>query len=89
MQAKASGRSYAEQIIDQLPCNGGYSSSRPVRVTILAEKWGWRWRWGSEDAEDGFWYEFLVGDLHVLLKHIAVVKVKQCKQLNVIFNVNV
>ena len=25
------------------------------------------------DAEDGFWYEFLLGDLHVLLKHIAVV----------------
>ena len=47
MQAEASGRSYAEQIIDQLPCNGGYSSSTPVRVTIPAKKWGWRWRWGS------------------------------------------
>ena len=47
MQAEASGRSYAKQIIDQLPCNGGYSSSTPVRVTILADEWGWRWRWDS------------------------------------------
>ena len=45
MQAEASGRSYAEQIIDQLPCKGGYFFSTPVRVTILADEW--RWRWGS------------------------------------------
>ena len=47
MQAEASGRRHAKQIIDQLPCNGGYSSSTPVRVTILADEWGWRWSWGS------------------------------------------
>ena len=47
MQAEDLGRSYAKQIIDQLPCNGGYSSSTPVRVTILADEWGWRWRWDS------------------------------------------
>ena len=35
--------SYAKQIIDQLPCNGVYSSSTPVRVTILADEWGWKW----------------------------------------------
>ena len=35
MQAEASGRSYAEQIIHQLPYNG--------KVTILANKWRW-WR---------------------------------------------
>ena len=45
MQAEASGRSCAEQIIDQLPCNGGYSSSTPVRVTILEDEWGWSWSW--------------------------------------------
>ena len=50
MQAEASGRSYAKQIIDQLKCNGGYSSSTPVRVTILADEWGWRWRWDSWES---------------------------------------
>ena len=43
MQTEASGRSSAEQIIDQLLCNGGYSSSSPVRVTILENEWGWKW----------------------------------------------
>ena len=43
MQAEASGRRHAKQIIDQLPCNGGYSSSTPVRVTILADERGWNW----------------------------------------------
>ena len=40
---EASGKSYAERILNQLPCSGGYSSSNPVRVTILANEWGWRW----------------------------------------------
>ena len=44
------GRSCAEQIIDQLKCNGGYSSSTPVRVTILADEWEWKWRWDSWDS---------------------------------------
>ena len=43
MQAEASGRSYAKQIIDQLPCNGKYFFSNPFKVTFLANGWGWRW----------------------------------------------
>ena len=43
MQAKALVGSYTEQIISQLPCNGRYSSSNPVRITIMAMKWGWCW----------------------------------------------
>ena len=43
MQAKPLVGSYTEQIISQLPCYGRYSSSNPVRVTILAKKWGWCW----------------------------------------------
>ena len=48
MQAKGSAESYAEQIIHQLPCSGRNSSSNPVRVTILANKWP-GWLWGSLD----------------------------------------
>ena len=40
---EASAESYAEQIINQLPCNGRYSSSNPVRTTFLANKWGQGW----------------------------------------------
>ena len=40
---EASGKRYAEQILNQPPCSGGYSSSNPVRVTILANEWGRRW----------------------------------------------
>ena len=47
LQAEASGRSYAKQIIDQLPCNGKYSFSNPFKVTILANGWRGRWIWGS------------------------------------------
>ena len=43
MQATPSVGSYTEQIISQLPCNGRYSSRNPVRVTFLANKWGWCW----------------------------------------------
>ena len=39
----ASAKRYAEQISNQPPCSGGYSSSNPVRVTILANEWGRRW----------------------------------------------
>ena len=47
---QAEGRSYAEQIIDQLPCNGKYFFSNPFKVTILANGWGWRkgsWEFNS------------------------------------------
>ena len=40
---EASAESYAEQIINQLPCNGRYSSSNPVRAIFLANKWGQGW----------------------------------------------
>ena len=40
---EASGKRYAEQIVNQPPCSGGYSSSNPARVTILANEWGRRW----------------------------------------------
>ena len=40
---EASAESYAEQIINQLPCNGRYSSSNRVRATFLANKWGQGW----------------------------------------------
>nr|XP_058965602.1 uncharacterized protein LOC131792237 [Pocillopora verrucosa] len=43
MEAEALVGSYTEQIISQVPCNGRYSSSNPVRVTIVANKWGWCW----------------------------------------------
>ena len=70
MQAEDLGRSYAEQIIDQLPCNGGYSSSTPVRVTILADKWGWRWSWGSWE-----FYSILTKELSKQLAKFPCVKV--------------
>ena len=41
MQAEASARGYTEQITDQLPCNGEYSFGNPLKVTILANEWGW------------------------------------------------
>ena len=45
MQAKASARSYAEQIYNQLQCNGRYSSNITVKVAILADGWGcWSWQ---------------------------------------------
>ena len=48
MQAEATGRIYAEQITDQLPCNGKYSISNPLKVTILANEWGWgSWEFNS------------------------------------------
>ena len=40
---EASAESYAEQIINQLPCNGRYSSSNPVRAIFLANNWGQGW----------------------------------------------
>ena len=40
---EASAESYAEQIINQLPRNGRYSSSNPVRAIFLANKWGQGW----------------------------------------------
>ena len=40
---EASAESYAEQIINQLLCNGRYSSSNRVRATFLANKWGQGW----------------------------------------------
>ena len=43
MQAKASVRSYAIQVITQLPCYGIYSSSDPLRVTIPANFWECGW----------------------------------------------
>ena len=43
MQAEAVGRSYVKKIIDQLPCNGKYFFGNPLKVTILANGWGWRW----------------------------------------------
>ena len=48
MQAEASARGYAEQITDQLPCNGEYSFGNPLKVTILANEWGWgSWEFNS------------------------------------------
>ena len=47
MQAEASGRSYAKQIIDQLPCNGKYFFDNPLKATILANGWGWMWGSGG------------------------------------------
>ena len=70
MQAEGLGRSYAEQIIDQLPCNGGYSSSTPVRVTIPADKWGGRWSWGWWES-----YSILIKDLSKQLAKFPFVKV--------------
>ena len=40
---ETSTESYAEQIINQLSCNGRYSSSNPVRAIFLANKWGQGW----------------------------------------------
>ena len=49
MQAKASARSYAEQINNQLQCNGRYSSNITVKVAILAD--GWRyWSWQGSNV---------------------------------------
>ena len=70
MQAEDLGRSCAEQIIDQLRCNGGYSSSTPVRVTILADKWGWRWSWGSWE-----FYSIFTRELSKQLAKFPCVKV--------------
>ena len=70
MQAEGLGRIYAEEIIDQLPFNGGYSSSTPLRVTILADKWGWRWSWGLWE-----FYSILTRELSKQLAKLPCVKV--------------
>ena len=47
MQAKASARSYAEQINNQSQCNGRYSPNITIKVAILADGWGYRSWQGS------------------------------------------
>ena len=54
MQAEASGRNYAKQIIDQLQWNGKYFFSNPFKVTILANGWRGRWSWGSCESNSIF-----------------------------------
>ncbi|CAH3144022.1 unnamed protein product [Pocillopora meandrina] len=40
---------YVQQVINQVPCHGSWSSSNPVGVTILTNERGCRLRfWGNE-----------------------------------------
>ena len=43
LQTDCLGESFSKQVINQLPCNGRYSSSNPIKVAILATEWRWWW----------------------------------------------
>ena len=43
MQTKCIAEGCARKVINQLPCNGRYSSRNPVRVTIPTDTCGWTW----------------------------------------------
>lgn len=47
-QRKKQAENCVKQIINQLPFNERYSSSNPLKVTIVASDWDtWEWRWGG------------------------------------------
>ena len=50
MQTKCIAQGYAREVINQLPCNGRYSSRNPVRVTILEETCRWTWDFWKSNA---------------------------------------